>query len=82
MDRVRWKECHKQQQDKSAPEKTMESLWVEIPFSDNKTVAGGMFLRQLDQSNETKTRNVKATNEDAEAIMQRQKPTPLDFHIL
>lgn len=35
--------------------RNLQSLWVEIPLPDNTTPAGGMYLMQVDQSDETKS---------------------------
>lgn len=59
LGRIRWKGRYKQQEGEIASEKTKESLWVEIPFSDNKNMAGRMYLRQSDQHDETKRQNGK-----------------------
>lgn len=60
---------------KSAPERAREPLRVVIPAPDDKTRAGGMHLRRLDQGKGTKKGNGKVTKAEAEAMMMKQKPT-------
>lgn len=50
----------------SAPERARGSLWVDIPARDDKTRAGGMHLRRLDQGKGTKKGNGKVTNAETE----------------
>lgn len=50
----------------SAPERARGSLWVDIPAPDDKTRAGGMHLRRLDQGKGTKKGNGKVTNAETE----------------
>lgn len=50
----------------SAPERARGSLWVDIPAPDDKTRAGRMHLRRLDQGKGTKKGNGKVTNAETE----------------